>query len=92
MSTYHDGSRRLQDRFDTRRLADRLADVKVRDYGLLESALTLKVCWPAMLPTDWKTAPRGEVALKKLNGRLFGSAELSGTPSQFISRLPDVKD
>jgi predicted pyridoxine 5'-phosphate oxidase superfamily flavin-nucleotide-binding protein len=24
MSTYHDGSRRLQDRFDTRRLADRL--------------------------------------------------------------------
>jgi predicted pyridoxine 5'-phosphate oxidase superfamily flavin-nucleotide-binding protein len=26
---YHDGSRRLQDRFDTRRLADRLSDVKV---------------------------------------------------------------
>jgi predicted pyridoxine 5'-phosphate oxidase superfamily flavin-nucleotide-binding protein len=26
MSTYHDGSRRLQDRFDTRRLADRLDD------------------------------------------------------------------
>lgn len=26
---YHDGSRSLQDRFDTRRLADRLADVKV---------------------------------------------------------------
>ena len=28
---YHDGNRRLQDAFDTRRLADRLADVKVRD-------------------------------------------------------------
>jgi predicted pyridoxine 5'-phosphate oxidase superfamily flavin-nucleotide-binding protein len=27
--TYHDGARELQDRFDTRRLADRLADVKV---------------------------------------------------------------
>jgi predicted pyridoxine 5'-phosphate oxidase superfamily flavin-nucleotide-binding protein len=26
MSTYHDGSRRLQDQFDTRRLADRLDD------------------------------------------------------------------
>jgi predicted pyridoxine 5'-phosphate oxidase superfamily flavin-nucleotide-binding protein len=26
MGTYHDGSRRLQDRFDTRRLADRLDD------------------------------------------------------------------
>jgi uncharacterized protein len=30
MGFYHDGSRRLQDRFDTRRLADRLEDVKVR--------------------------------------------------------------
>jgi predicted pyridoxine 5'-phosphate oxidase superfamily flavin-nucleotide-binding protein len=28
---YHDGSRELQDRFDTRRLADRLEEVKVRD-------------------------------------------------------------
>lgn len=28
---YSDGSRELQDRFDTRRLADRLADVKVHD-------------------------------------------------------------
>jgi hypothetical protein len=32
MSTYHEGSRRLQDRFDTRRLADRLDEVKVRDF------------------------------------------------------------
>jgi predicted pyridoxine 5'-phosphate oxidase superfamily flavin-nucleotide-binding protein len=29
--TYHDGSRRLQDRFDTRRLADRLAARTVKD-------------------------------------------------------------
>jgi uncharacterized protein len=28
---YHGGSRRLQDRFDTRRIADRLEDVTVRD-------------------------------------------------------------
>jgi predicted pyridoxine 5'-phosphate oxidase superfamily flavin-nucleotide-binding protein len=28
---YHEGSRELQDRFDTRRLADRLAEVKVHD-------------------------------------------------------------
>src|SRR3954447_25261947 len=28
---YHSGSRSLQDRFDTRRLADRLEDVKVTD-------------------------------------------------------------
>ena len=28
---YHEGARELQDRFDTRRLADRLEDVKVRD-------------------------------------------------------------
>jgi predicted pyridoxine 5'-phosphate oxidase superfamily flavin-nucleotide-binding protein len=29
---YHEGNRRLQDRFDSRRLADRLEDVKVRDH------------------------------------------------------------
>ena len=28
---YHEGSRRLQDHFDSRRLADRLEEVKVRD-------------------------------------------------------------
>ena len=32
MAAYHDGSRELQDRFDTRRLADRLDEVKVRDF------------------------------------------------------------
>ena len=29
---------------------------------------------------------------KKLYAKAFGSAELSGTPSQFISRLPDVNE
>jgi predicted pyridoxine 5'-phosphate oxidase superfamily flavin-nucleotide-binding protein len=29
---YHEGNRRLQDAFDTRRLADRLEDLKVRDF------------------------------------------------------------
>ena len=29
---YHEGNRRLQDAFDTRRLADRLEEVKVRDH------------------------------------------------------------
>jgi predicted pyridoxine 5'-phosphate oxidase superfamily flavin-nucleotide-binding protein len=33
---YHDGSRELQDRFDTRRLADRLHERTVRDAILLE--------------------------------------------------------
>ena len=31
MAVYHDGSRRLQDRFDTRRLADRIEDRIVRE-------------------------------------------------------------
>jgi uncharacterized protein len=44
MSLYHGGSRELQDRFDTRRLADRLEEVKVtdtigdRDREFIESA------------------------------------------------------
>jgi hypothetical protein len=32
VSIYHDGNRRLQDRFDTRRLADRIVERKVRDW------------------------------------------------------------
>ena len=32
MSVYHDGSRKLQDRFDTRRLADRIEERIVRDH------------------------------------------------------------
>jgi hypothetical protein len=35
---YHDGSRQLQDRFDTRRLADRLAEVKVHDRFTADDA------------------------------------------------------
>jgi predicted pyridoxine 5'-phosphate oxidase superfamily flavin-nucleotide-binding protein len=35
---YHEGSRELQERFDTRRLADRLEDVKVRDHLTAEDA------------------------------------------------------
>jgi uncharacterized protein len=43
MTLYHDGSRTLQDRFDTRRLADRIEDVKVtaaideQDRAFIES-------------------------------------------------------
>jgi uncharacterized protein len=36
MATYHDGSRRLQDRFDTRRLADRL-DERFVQRGTIDS-------------------------------------------------------
>jgi hypothetical protein len=35
---YHEGSRELQDRFDTRRLADRLAEVKVHDRFTVEDS------------------------------------------------------
>jgi hypothetical protein len=35
---YNEGSRELQDRFDTRRLADRLEEVKVRDHLSAEDA------------------------------------------------------
>src|SRR6185369_9262249 len=37
-----------------------------------------------------KTTPRGLLVMKKLGLKIFGSAKLSGTPSQFISRLPEV--
>src|SRR5688572_17658510 len=54
--------------------------------------------WPApeasvVAPLTWKpvpgvenTAPRGELALKKLAARLLGAEEFEGTPSQLISR------
>src|SRR5207302_5691721 len=41
------------------------------------------------LPAVAKTAPRGEVVLKKSAGSAFGAALLSGTPSQLISRRPE---
>src|SRR5688500_12413465 len=37
-SFYHSGSRGLQDRFDTRRLADRLEEHLVRDHVSVEDA------------------------------------------------------
>src|SRR5262245_36833302 len=51
--------------------------------GLELSALSWKP-----VPGVKKTAPRGELALKKLAGRLFGAENASGTPSQLISRRP----
>ena len=44
------------------------------------------------LPGVEKTAPRGELALKKLAGRRLGSAKVSGTPSQLISRRKPPKE
>src|SRR5437879_4024907 len=51
------------------------------------------------LPLTWKpvpgvekTTPRGELTLKKLAGRRLGAADVSGTPSQLISRRPEVND
>src|SRR5206468_5127555 len=51
--------------------------------GLSLSALTWKPD-----PGVKNTAPRGELALKKFGGRLFGAEKASGTPSQLISRRP----
>src|SRR5436309_9434643 len=51
--------------------------------GLSLSALTWKP-----VPRVKNTAPRGELALKKLAGRLLGAEKASGTPSQLISRRP----
>jgi hypothetical protein len=38
-----------------------------------------------------KTAPRGELTLKKTPGKRFGADDASGTPSQLISRRPEPK-
>jgi hypothetical protein len=43
------------------------------------------------VPGVAKTAPRGELTLKKFAGRAFGAANASGTPSQLISLRPDPK-
>jgi predicted pyridoxine 5'-phosphate oxidase superfamily flavin-nucleotide-binding protein len=59
MTLYHDGSRTLQDRFDTRRLADRIEDVKVAttidegDRAFIESMdmFFLATCDAAGRPT-----------------------------------------
>src|SRR5687768_10290750 len=61
--------------------------------GLLESALTLKRFNALFVSssTVLKTMPRGLFELKKFGGRKFGAAAVSGTPSQLISRRPEVK-
>src|SRR4030095_5416031 len=51
--------------------------------GLTLLALTRKA-----VPGVKKTAPRGELRLKKLAGNSFGSAKAAGPPSQLISRRP----
>ena len=43
------------------------------------------------LPGVENTTPRGELTLKKFAGRLLGADNESGTPSQLISRLPELK-
>src|SRR5437867_7429736 len=43
------------------------------------------------VPEVERTTPRGEFTLKKFAGRLFGAANVSGTPSQLISRRPSPK-
>src|SRR5947209_972766 len=55
--------------------------------GLTRLALTWKP-----VPGVVKRTPRGELVLKKLAGRLFGAAKLSGTPSQLISRRPVLNE
>src|SRR5262249_44384962 len=51
--------------------------------GLTPSALNWKP-----VPGVKNTAPRGELALKKLDGMSLGAANASGTASQLISRWP----
>src|SRR4051794_7184957 len=55
--------------------------------GVLVGFTALALTW-TLVPGVLNTAPRGELELKKLGGRLFGAAEPSGTPSQLISRRP----
>src|SRR4029450_4895714 len=49
--TYHEGSRELQDRFDTRRLADRLDEVKVRDTISAHDRAFIEACDMLFLAT-----------------------------------------
>src|SRR5205814_4187133 len=55
--------------------------------GLAAWALTTNP-FPSDPGANPNTTPRGEFLLKKSEGKAFGSAELSGTPSQLISRRP----
>src|SRR5215813_12490390 len=61
---------------------------------MFPNRIAVTVAFPAFALTwkgvpEEKTAPRGEFALKKLAGRLFGDEKASGTASQLISRWPD---
>jgi predicted pyridoxine 5'-phosphate oxidase superfamily flavin-nucleotide-binding protein len=49
--TYHEGSRELQDRFDTRRLADRLDEVKVRETISADDRAFIDACDMLFLAT-----------------------------------------
>jgi hypothetical protein len=44
------------------------------------------------VPGVLNTTPRGELTLKKLPGKRFGSASVLGTPSQLISRRSPPKE
>src|SRR5262249_5546814 len=55
--------------------------------GLTAFALTA-----TPVPGVENSAPRGEIALKKLFGSRLGAENASGTASQFISRLPVPKE
>ncbi len=44
------------------------------------------------VPGVLNTAPRGELMLKKSSGKGFGSENVSGTPSQLISRRRPPKE
>src|SRR5581483_287725 len=52
----------------------------------------VELTWNPVTPTGWKTAPRGEVVLKKSPGRGFGADLASGVPSQLISRRRPPND
>lgn len=60
--------------------------------GFEESALTINAEASLKVVFEPKTTPRGLFALKKSTGIKFGAEKVSGTPSQFISRLPFINE
>ena len=65
------------------------SDGKPNTVGVMPPALALT---RKPVPGVLNTAPRGELTLKKLAGMAFGSARMSGTPSQLISRRRPPKE
>src|SRR5437764_2727139 len=55
--------------------------------GVLVGLVALALTWKPV-PLVEKTAPRGELALKKLAGRLFGAEQVSATATQLTRRRP----